>query len=227
MYRIRLLDSKLIGTVKWVPFVIDLFALLICEIIFPANKDAWLALELLFPCSTVWWGIFYMGEVWQKSPVTELLYAWNHKFQKVVTVKYAIFSLSFSFLHVILAAVVCIPVDPECAKVFLLLLFLECLAFSGLGYLLSAGICDAGWAIILIMCIIVCDYGTQGKLFRKLHFSLYWYDELTFALVGTRLIAAACVMILSFLAGYLVMRRTKGRGVQLFSTWGIIKRKTD
>jgi hypothetical protein len=50
----------------------------------------------------------------------------------------------------------------------------------------------------MILCIMVADYGSQGALFGKLHFALYWYEGLSFGVVGSRIATAVGIGFLCF-----------------------------
>jgi hypothetical protein len=118
----------------------------------------------------------------------------------MMLLKYLCFLLAFSFLQEIAAAIICLPFDFSNGFLFLVLLLAECAAFGGIGFFLAVLLRNPEWSLTMILCMEVGDYGSQGILFGILHFALYWYEDLTFAMVLPRMAVAGGIGIVAFAA---------------------------
>jgi hypothetical protein len=118
----------------------------------------------------------------------------------MMLLKYLCFLLVFSFLQEIAAAIICLPFDFSNGILFLSLLLAECAAFWGIGFFLAVLLRNPEWSLTMILCMEVGDYGSQGILFGILHFALYWYEDLTFAMVLPRMAVAGGIGIVAFAA---------------------------
>jgi hypothetical protein len=119
--KLTILDWKLVKIPVLLTAVMDFAVIVLCTVLFPGNKDAWIFAELAFPFCAVCPGIFYLGELWQHSSLTELLLSGNPKLRRMMLIKYLCFLLAFSFLQEIAAAILCLPFDFSNG-----ILFLQC-----------------------------------------------------------------------------------------------------
>lgn len=202
-----LLDLKSIGAVKWVTAALDLSVTAAVFLLFPGKRGAWIILELLFPYTTVLCGIFVLGNLWQRSSLTEMLAACNQGFHKILMVKYLIFIFFFAIAHMLEAALLCLQDGRSDGIWFVLLLGGECLLFGGVAFCLTVFMRDAGWTAIILPCIIAGDYGSGGRLFGSFHVALYWYEALSFSMVERRLIRAGALTVFFFAVGYAGIRK--------------------
>jgi hypothetical protein len=198
MNKLTRIDWKLVRIPVLLVCIMDVAVIALGMMLFPGNKKAWISMELLLPFGAVWPGIFYLGEIWQHSTWTELLLSCNQKLNRMMLEKYLRWLLIFSLCQEIVAALICLPTDLENGYVFLTLLLAECFAFGGIGFIFAVLFRNPEWSITMILCIMVADYGSQGALFGKLHFALYWYDGLSFGVVGSRIVTAVGIGLLSF-----------------------------
>ena len=207
VYRIGYKDFLLIGSVKYVPLITDFIVFIICFFAFPGSREAWLFIEILVPFGSIWIGTFHLTETTRKHSLYELIFSCNRRLPVILTVRYITLSFLSSIVGVFVSVFICIPVDMRAAGYYSVLIFFEVAAFTGIAFLLATILKSPGWTITIVMSIIISDYGTQGKIFGALHFSLYWYEELSVELILPRIITASYIAVASYVVGYTVLKK--------------------